>query len=183
MATETQTSAPNGVISPSPEPSKANGAVQPPEKKLSNAELKAQKKAEKEARRAQAKDVKGPQPSKQEVTPSSKTHKSQPSSPKPPQSKNAPDKQQPPPKSQQQGPKAGRSLETGAMPKVASKTVPVKRVGLFAHLYGQPRRHNTVGAGKDIHPAVLALGLQMSSYEICGSNARCVGMLLAFKSV
>ena len=56
-----------------------------------------------------------------------------------------------------------------------------KRVELFSHLYAQPRRHAIAGTHKDVHPAVLALGFQMSSYEICGSSARCVAMLLAFK--
>lgn len=56
-----------------------------------------------------------------------------------------------------------------------------QQVELFSHLYTQPRRHNIEGVSKDVHPAVLALGFQMSSYEICGSSARCVGMLLAFK--
>jgi translation initiation factor eIF-2B subunit delta len=58
-----------------------------------------------------------------------------------------------------------------------------KRVALFGHLYGQTRNTTIIGAGKDIHPAVLALGLQMSSYAVCGSSARCVAMLLAFKRV
>lgn len=58
-----------------------------------------------------------------------------------------------------------------------------RKVALFGHLYGQPRRTTIAGAGKDVHPAVLALGLQMSNYVICGSNARCVATLLAFKRV
>jgi translation initiation factor eIF-2B subunit delta len=40
-----------------------------------------------------------------------------------------------------------------------------------------------IGASKDVHPAILALGLQYSSYAICGSTARMVAMLLAFKAV
>lgn len=58
-----------------------------------------------------------------------------------------------------------------------------KHVALFGHLYGNPRRTTIAGAGKDVHPAVLALGLQMSNYVICGSNARCVATLLVFKRV
>ena len=58
-----------------------------------------------------------------------------------------------------------------------------KRVALFEHLYGSPRRSSIVGAGKDVHPAVLALGLQMRNYVICGSSARCVATLLVFKRV
>ena len=58
-----------------------------------------------------------------------------------------------------------------------------KNVALFDHLYGHPRRTTVAGAGKDVHPAVLALGLQMRNYIICGSSARCVAMLLVFKRV
>ena len=58
-----------------------------------------------------------------------------------------------------------------------------RNVALFSHLYGQPRRTSMAGAGKDIHPAVVTLGLKMSHYMILGSNARCVAMLLAFKRV
>ena len=58
-----------------------------------------------------------------------------------------------------------------------------KNVALFGHLYNQTRRTTIAAAGKDVHPAILALGLQMSNYVICGSNARCVATLLAFKRV
>ncbi|KAL8826004.1 MAG: hypothetical protein Q9170_007574 [Blastenia crenularia] len=59
----------------------------------------------------------------------------------------------------------------------------VKKVALFSHLYGHPRRTTIAGAVKDVHPSILALGLQMSNYVICGSNARCVSTLLGFKRV
>ena len=58
-----------------------------------------------------------------------------------------------------------------------------KNVALFSHLYGHSRRTTMTGAGKDIHPTVVVLGLKMSHYIICGSNARCVAMLLAFTRV
>ena len=58
-----------------------------------------------------------------------------------------------------------------------------KKVALFGHLYGQARRTTIAAAGRDVHPAVLALGLQTSNYVICGSSARCVAMLLVFKRV
>ena len=58
-----------------------------------------------------------------------------------------------------------------------------KNVALFDHLYGSRRRTTIAGAGKDVNPFVLALGLQMRNYMICGSSARCVAMLLAFKRV
>jgi len=63
------------------------------------------------------------------------------------------------------------------------KKTAAKEVGLFGHLYTQPKRMTLEGVSKEVHPAVLALGFQMSNYEICGSNARCVAMLLAFKRV
>ncbi|KAL4788828.1 hypothetical protein BDV19DRAFT_375098 [Aspergillus venezuelensis] len=58
-----------------------------------------------------------------------------------------------------------------------------KNVAVFGHLYGQQRRTTVAGAGKEVHPAVLALGLQMMDYVVCGSSARCVATLLAFKRV
>lgn len=83
----------------------------------------------------------------------------------------------------QPNPPAIRQVEV----KVSSGPPPVhkenKHVALFGHLYGNPRRTTIAGAGKDVHPAVLALGLQMSNYVICGSNARCVATLLVFKRV
>lgn len=78
-----------------------------------------------------------------------------------------------------------RPSQGGPVKEVEKKKVESKQreVAVFGHLYGQPRRHSIEGAAKEVHPAVLALGLQMSSYVVCGSNARCVAMLLAFKSV
>lgn len=58
-----------------------------------------------------------------------------------------------------------------------------KEVALFGHLYGKARRVTIAGAAKGVHPAVLALGLKMSNYVICGSNARCISTLKACKMV
>lgn len=58
-----------------------------------------------------------------------------------------------------------------------------KQVALFSHLYTHSRRTSIAGVSKDVHPAVLALGLQFSNYVICGSSARCVATLLVFKRV
>ena len=75
-------------------------------------------------------------------------------------------------------------LRSTESPLVASESKKEnKNVALFGHLYGNPRRTTIAGATKDVHPAVLALGLQMSNYIICGSNARCVATLLVFKQV
>lgn len=161
----------------------ANGASgAPTDKKLSGAELKKLKQQEKAAKRAAQKEAQGsPAPSQSQSQPS--TPKQQQSRDKAP--KNASEKQSQAskpqaPKPHQHAAKARRGSETK---KDSPAHAPIKQVRLFSHLYGQPRRHSLVGASKDIHPAVLALGLQISSYEICGSNARCVAMLLAFKSV
>lgn len=77
--------------------------------------------------------------------------------------------------------RASQSTNTVAVPKPAVKKEESKQVELFSHLYSQPRRHTVDGVSKDVHPAVLALGFQFLSYEICGSSARCVSMLQAFK--
>ncbi|PQE25146.1 translation initiation factor eif-2b delta subunit protein [Rutstroemia sp. NJR-2017a BVV2] len=63
------------------------------------------------------------------------------------------------------------------LPKAEDKTVE-----FFRHLY-KPRTTSIAGSTKDVHPAVLALGLQMSNYTICGSCARLVATLQAFKRV
>lgn len=63
----------------------------------------------------------------------------------------------------------------------AQKKPESKQVELFSHLYTTPRRTTMEGAHKDVHPSVLALGFRIASYECCGSSARCVAMLQAFK--
>ncbi|KAI1007966.1 putative translation initiation factor eIF-2B subunit delta [Podosphaera aphanis] len=57
-----------------------------------------------------------------------------------------------------------------------------KTVEFFRHLY-KSRTTSIAGVSKEVHPAVLALGLQMNSYTICGSCARLVATLQAFKRV
>lgn len=76
-----------------------------------------------------------------------------------------------------------RRAEQQATPAPQPPKKDSKRVSFFSHLYGSPGRTSIAGAGKDVHPIILNLGIRMSNYVICGSNARCVGMLLAFKKV
>ena len=76
-----------------------------------------------------------------------------------------------------------RPADPVATPALPESKKESKKVALFGHLYGTPRRTTIAGAAKDVHPAVLALGLQMSNYIICGSSARCVATLLVFKRV
>jgi translation initiation factor eIF-2B subunit delta len=171
---EHNTKAKMPVETPASKPALSNGAIPPDgshgEKKLSNAELKKKQKEEKQARRAAQ---------KKDGADSSEQQKPVQTSPKLPQSpkKSSPAKGQP----EKQAAKPEQQQKTVAVEKKPSS--PRKHAGLFGSLEALSRRHTTQGASKDVHPAILALGLQMSSYEICGSNARCVAMLLAFKQV
>jgi translation initiation factor eIF-2B subunit delta len=152
----------------------ANGDAANTPPKLSPAELKKQAKAEKQARRAQAKAA-DPAP-KLQSGPSKEGQKQQRDSkqaPKDDKSKPLPIRRRP---SQSNVPIV---KEPEKKPKKESK-----QAGLFfGHLYSQPKQQSMNGASKDVHPAILALGLQYSSYAICGSTARMVAMLLAFKAV
>ncbi|EEP80179.1 conserved hypothetical protein [Uncinocarpus reesii 1704] len=56
-------------------------------------------------------------------------------------------------------------------------------VAVFGHLPWHSRRAGIAGVGKEIHPAVVALGMQLRDYVICGSSARCVATLLALRRV
>jgi translation initiation factor eIF-2B subunit delta len=158
----------------SPAPATANGETTNAAPKLSPAELKKQAKAEKQARRAQAKAA-DPAP-KQQSGPAKEGQKQQ--------------------KDSKQGPKDDKSRPLPTRRRPSQPSVPVikevekkpkkesKQTGLFfGHLYSQPKQQSMIGASKDVHPAILALGLQYSSYAICGSTARMVAMLLAFKAV
>ncbi|KAL9079607.1 MAG: hypothetical protein Q9157_001544 [Trypethelium eluteriae] len=165
----------------------------PAEPKLSGAELKKKKQAEKAARRERE---------KAERAAAGGTSVA-PNTPAPPQAgkgdsqkKSKPNQQDQ--KSNQQDKAQHFRRGSGTTP--TSQKLPVrssqpstqamtrkkpssKEVGLFGHLYGHPRRqtlHPT--PPKEVHPSVLNLGLQMSTYTVCGSNARCVAMLLAFKA-
>lgn len=169
----------------------AAAAAAAKEEKLSGAELKKRAKAEKAAKRAQEKAAQiaagggGPPAAaankKQEVKQKEQKGGQQQSQ----QSGGSRTQQQDRPlplrrRGSQSGPSGGPVKEVKSEKK---KKLEEKPVGLFGHLYGQPRRHEIEGAAKEVHPAVLALGLQMSSYVVCGSNARTVAMLMAFKSV
>ena len=61
-----------------------------------------------------------------------------------------------------------------------------KRVPMFSHLYPNPSsgpRGSLSHASKDVHPSILHLGIQLRDHVICGSTARLVATLLAFKAV
>src|ERR1043165_6097712 len=63
-----------------------------------------------------------------------------------------------------------------------SKETISKEVALFSHLE-IAKGANTSLAPKDIHPAVIVIGLQFAEFKICGANARCIATLTAFKKV
>jgi hypothetical protein len=148
------------------------------EPKLSGAELKKRAKEEKAARRAQAIAEKGAAAPVVPATPA------------------------PQPKTEvQKGAKGQRQHQRGSSTSVEVRNLPVrgsqkvapgpvpsepkkedKTVEFFRHLY-KTRTTSIAGVSKDVHPAVLALGLQMSNYTICGSCARLVATLQAFKRV
>lgn len=153
------------------------------EEKLSNAEIKKRAKAEKQAKRAQKKVELGVEP---------KEHLQE-KVPRPIQSQKQKQSQAPVKKEPSQADSNSTPLQVKALPHRSLNHVgetlaiaPVrndKHVGLFAHLYSHPKRTTIGGSAKDVHPAVLALGLQMREYVICGSSARCVATLLAFRRV
>ena len=141
--------------------------------KLSPAELKKKAKAEKQARRAQ---VKAAEPSKPQSGPSKEGQKQQRDSKQAPKD----DKSKPLPVRRRQ---SQSNVPVVKEPEKKQKKEPRPAGLFFGHLYSQPKQQSMYGASKDIHPAILALGLQYSSYAICGSTARMVAMLLAFKAV
>jgi translation initiation factor eIF-2B subunit delta len=142
-------------------------------KKLTGAELKKQKAAEKQARRAQVKAGSAPGQAGPSAKEGQRQQKESKQASKDDKSRPMPLRRRP-------------SQSTAPVPPPQKKDVKkdLGKLGLFfGHLYNQPRQHSMVGASKDVHPAVLALGLQYSSYVVCGSTARMVAMLLAFKAV
>ncbi|KAK0257350.1 hypothetical protein LTR48_000117 [Friedmanniomyces endolithicus] len=168
------------------------------EPKVSAVELKKRAKADKQARRAAQKEQEG---APAEVPPATNGAHQEPSAQgqgvqqdQKGKAAQAKGQQQPKPSKQggqdvrpeRGGPSQPQSipLRSKAAPAAPSKELPKRDnsvVELLSHLYPIQRRPNLAGVSKDVHPAVLALGLQISTYEICGSSARCVAMLLAFK--
>lgn len=55
---------------------------------------------------------------------------------------------------------------------------------IFAH-FAVPKKEGGIGVGikGEIHPAIIRLGRQFADMKIVGANARCIAMLVAFKTV
>ena len=178
---------------PSSATAAGDGGEAEEEEKLSNAEIKKRAKAEKQAKRAQKKVEQGV-----DITPQQQQQQSQQSKetiPRPPQSQRRKQNSQASvtkeaslPLPQSSSPTQAKALPHRTINHVADILPPPpaaddKRVGLFAHLYSNLERTTMANSAKDVHPAVLALGLQMKEYAICGSSARLVATLVAFKRV
>ncbi|KAL8770517.1 MAG: hypothetical protein Q9209_003773 [Squamulea sp. 1 TL-2023] len=180
---------------PSKSPATASSKKGTPEKSaaqksenISGAELKKRAKAEKAAKRAQTKQ-------EQQATPSHASQGNKLENNKGPTHKDSiPPSAQPPPKNKHHERIDSLStsshkplqLRPGQQYGPTTEVEPKKelqKLAFLSHLYGIPRRTSISGAGKDVHPSILALGIQMSNYTICGSNARCVSTLLIFKEV
>ena len=155
--------------------------------KLSGAELKKKAKEEKAARRMKEKQgkqtpgqdtVSAGTPSVEQPVSNAGPSLQKPTTPGPKQHKRTGSANTNAPK---QLPNRPAAPQAAAPPQTSKETT--KRLALFSHLYGGPRRTTIAGAGKDVHPAVLSLGIQISNYTVCGSNTRCIAMLLAFRSV
>lgn len=162
-----------------PKPKVTDAAADGPSENLSPAELKKKAKAEKAARRAREKSeresaaggsVGGTQNNPAQGGPVQTPRKAHPGG-------------RDGPLSTPRGQKYAGGPRSAAAAPVEMKKKEDKNVAVFGHLYGIPRRSTIAGAAKEVHPAVLALGLQIRDYVICGSSARCVATLIAFKRV
>jgi translation initiation factor eIF-2B subunit delta len=74
---------------------------------------------------------------------------------------------------------ASKDPVIGAIGEDASAKQASHGLRIFSH-FGQPKPVGHAVKG-DIHPAIIRLGLLFSEFKICGANARCIAMLLAFK--
>ena len=183
-----QLPATNGTAKPDMNPEQGERfAEKPKEKELSGKEKKELAKAQKASRRAAVKQSQQGQPAvdlvvgnKSEIRKDS--GKKGPPGPASPQVKTQ-HKRTGSTSSGAQSSLPHRQGPSHLAPVSANPEKENKNVALFDHLYGNPRRTTITGAGKDVNHSVLALGLQMRNYIICGSSARCVAMLLAFKRV
>jgi translation initiation factor eIF-2B subunit delta len=171
---------------PAATPSAANPLKDPPKDipKLSGAEQKKLKQAEKQAKRAAQKAESGAPPSNSAPTSAPALNPSSSKQAQKPKqgAKAAQDK---PPK---QGEKAGQSSKQPATQKTVQATAEVladdwpTTVPVFSHL-SIARRTQLDNTSKEVHPAILSLGAQISNYTIIGSTARTVALLQAFKAV
>lgn len=157
-----------------PKEAEASKTEKPEEQaKLSNAELKKKAKADKAARRAKVMQDR----EQGDGAGNEQQQQQQPGGAKKGGGGAKQDKQQGAQKQQAAQPTGSESA------KKKEQRVNENTPAMFAHLAWQTHRGGVTTAGKDVHPAVLSLGIQIRDYVICGSSARCVATLLAFKQV
>eukprot|EP00731_Ephydatia_muelleri_P011095 Em0005g1681a len=80
---------------------------------------------------------------------------------------------------------AQKPKQTRTKSLTSTPSTDMKQVQLFSHLHQYTREEflSLSQSGEYIHPAVVKLGLQYTAGVFCGSNARCIAMLAAFKKV
>jgi translation initiation factor eIF-2B subunit delta len=181
-ASATSSTAPAPVATPAapaPAPAQAN----PP--KLSNAELKAKQKAEKAARRAQAKEAKvavAPPPAAAAQQQEGGKGGKQPSKGG---KQDGGSNQEQQSTVQRTGQPPRRPSMGGKRPSLVAGAEQDPRAAIpecFSHI-PMAKRIPTSQAHKDVHPAVLALGQQMATFTVRDSITRLKYMLLAFRKV
>lgn len=150
----------------------------PGEKKLSNAELKAKAKAEKQARRAQQKAAQQAAAASAGATRTPQTQAG--NEARGGKQKQRPDGSQPAGLS---GTKAQSTKQPAVMAPTAKSTDHMADVPeCFSHL-SMAKRISITQADKDVHPAVLAVGQNMGAFALANSTDRLEATLLAFKQV
>jgi translation initiation factor eIF-2B subunit delta len=164
-------------------PAPTDGAADKP---LTPAELKKKAKAEKAARRIREKlEKEGGVPSSVTITPGAGGQARPPTTPRKDSGGAGAGAAQKGPRAlpPRRGSGPGPLAQTGSVLVEQKKKKDDKKVAVFGHLYGQQRRTTIAGVTKEVHPAILALGMQLIDYTVCGSSARCVATLIAFKRV
>lgn len=184
-------------VSDTPAPSNNEAVVDDKEKK-SKEELKAERRAEFEAKQ---KEVKAAPTSTEEGGKSKAELKAERRAKQEAQRAAKENKQQKPVASQENrvrvsdevkadDKKAEKKLEkTLASQKVPARTPVQKQVALFSHLHqykrdtGELTRELKVGGETNIHPAILQMGLQHAEGKVTGSTDRAISLLVALKTL
>lgn len=164
--------------------------------KLTGAQIKKQKAAEKAARRAEKIAIKGEAAQIEQAQPSRQD--SQQRRPSQSGASNKKENEQPQTPSQHHKRKpSNQPPEAGAVripfrpagqqpPPISepSKKQPAdKRVPMVSHLYPSARPASLTSASREIHPSILTLALHLRSLTLCGSTARTLALLITLKRV
>ncbi|XP_063617048.1 translation initiation factor eIF2B subunit delta [Cydia splendana] len=77
--------------------------------------------------------------------------------------------------------------EKSPKPKTSEKSKPktqvAQRVSWFQHLSVDSDKQQKIAINSNLHPAIIKLGVQLSSRVVSGSNARCIALLDALKKM